>query len=286
MRRAVTLACCMAVILSSAIAHAGPRDVNFVANPGFEAHEGGVAAQWEPVGDGYEVAQGEGRDGGACLHFTSDDPESILGAKQVIELDPPVQHPIVVSGWSRCRQVTGIDYCVWLDVHYADGTPLWGQRASFAHSAHDWQQAEFVFDPVKPIASIETFVLFRRMVGEAWVDDVRVALAPFELADVRAAGGLTAPGSVETLALANMPARWRVEVFRHGSVVAAHTGEGTSQRVSFAPEQYPALLPPGDVQVRVAATDRRLGERITRVDEVNTMPDAPVEYGLWTASSM
>lgn len=267
-------------LVAATLAHAGPRDRNFLRNPGFEAQEGELAAHWEPAGEGYELALGEGRNGGACLHFASDDDQRILGARQVIEFDPPVEHPIALSGWSRCRQATGIDYCVWLDVHYADGTPLWGQRAEFTHGSHGWERAEFVFTPAKPVASIEAFVLFRGMTGEAWVDDVRVGLALFDFERVRAIGGLTGPGSVEVQAAVNMPARWRIELFRDGSVIAAETGEGRSQRVSFAPE-----LPAGPAQVRIAATDTALGERITRVVNVNTRGPAG-EFGLWTESSM
>lgn len=224
----------VAMVTVAAAAHAGPRDRNYLANPGFERTEGDRATAWQPAALGYELAMGAGRGGGNCLHFRSDDPTLKFGALQVIELDPPIAHPIVVSGWSKCRDASGIDYCIWLDVHYDDGTPLWGQRASFTRGTHDWEHAQFAFTPARPVARIEAFVLFRQMTGEAWVDDVHVGLAPFGFERLRAVGGLTGPGSAELSAAVNMPARWRVELVRDGMVVAARTGSGRTQRVSFA----------------------------------------------------
>ena len=276
----------VAMMVAAAAAHAGPRSENFVVDPGFEEMAGGFAANWEATGDGCEVAVGEGRGGGNCLHFA---PASTLekpGARQVIEFDPPIMHPIVVSGWSRSVAAAGIDYCVWLDVHYADGTPLWGQRASFMRGSHDWQFAEFSFRPEKPIASIEVFALFREMSGEAWIDDVRVGLAPFEFDRMRAAGGLTGPGSVELFASATMPASWRAEVFRDGAVIAAKSGSGQSQRMTFSPAETPPLLPAGPCQLRIAAVDDALGERITRVIGLDTSAPPDRGYGLWTEPAM
>lgn len=276
----------MGLIVLTATAHAGPREENFVRNPGFEEIADGFATHWEPVGDGYSIAIGEGRGGGNCLYFAPATEHEKLGARQVITFEPPIQHPIVVSAWSKSRAAEGIDYAFWLDVHYADGTPLWGQRASFNRGTHDWQYSEMIFYPQKPIASIEAFALFREMKGVAWMDDVRVALAPFEFDRLRVAPGLIGPGGVEVFASATVPATWRVEVFRDGAVIASKTGAGGTQRLSFTPGEFPDLLPAGPCEVRIAATDDLLGERITRVIEVDTTAPASRDYGLWTERSM
>ncbi len=276
----------LALLVAVGAAHAGPRGANFVTNPGFEAVEGGLAAGWQPTGQGYTIATGEGRGGGNCLYFAPASDLEKRGARQVIDFDPPIMHPVTVSGWGRSAGAEGIDFDVWLDVHYSDGTPLWGQRASFNRGTHDWQYAEYTFRPDKPIARIEVFALFREMKGVAWIDDVRVALAPFELGRVQVLGGLTGPGSVEVFASASMPARWRVEVVRDGSVLATKSGAGQSQRMSFSPAETPALLPAGPCQVRIAATDEVLGERITQVIDTDTSAPPDRGYGLWTELAM
>ena len=44
-----------------------------------------------------------------------------------------------------------IDYSLYLDLVYADGTPLWGQTAPFATGTHDWQRRQVVVFPEKPV---------------------------------------------------------------------------------------------------------------------------------------
>ena len=58
----------------------------------------------------------------------------------------------------------GRDYDVYLDLHYADGTPLWGQIARFQAGTHGWQQAIFDFMVAKPVKTIEVHVLFLSLI--------------------------------------------------------------------------------------------------------------------------
>ncbi|MBD3293486.1 MAG: DUF4091 domain-containing protein [Armatimonadia bacterium] len=275
MRRSVLI---LMSFLICVAAYAGPRDRDLIANPGFEAVQGDLAEGWEPVLLGYDVAVGEGRDGGNAIHFAPDNDEQKFGARQIIEFDPPVKHTIVVSGWSRCEGAEGIDYSFWLDIHYADGTPLWGQRASFNRGTHDWEYAEHVVYPEKPIASIEAFALFREMSGEAWMDDLTVRLAPFRFDRMRVADGLTGPDSIEVQASTTVDSRWRVEVVADGAVIEAREAEGRSIRESFHD-----LADGGEL--RISATDTVFGERITQVQPVRPDEDAP-GYGLWVEPSM
>jgi hypothetical protein len=270
------------------VAFGGPRDVNYVSNPGFEEVAEDKAAGWDLYGEGYELLVGEGREGGNCLKCTSTDQQAVYGAKQVIILDPPVKHPFVVSAWSKCEGAQGVDYSFWLDVHYNDGTPLWGQRAAFDQGTHDWQYAEAIFEPAKPVAEIEAFVLFRRMTGAACFDDLQVSLAPFEFGKVRVLGGLSGGGCIDAFASVTMPAKWQIEILRGGRTVFAQEGQGPWQRVSWdGTDGQGNRLPAGNYALRLSAVDDLLGERIETSREVNTMgAGAAGRYGLWTESSM
>ncbi|HUS79810.1 MAG TPA: hypothetical protein VM283_01000, partial [Armatimonadota bacterium] len=273
--------------LMSLPALAGPRDVNYIVNPGFEETGDGLATGWSPYGEGYELVR-EGRDGGWCIKCTSATGDQVLGAGQDIVFDPPVQHPIVVSGWSKAADAEGYDYCLWLDVHYADGTPLWGQKALFPRGTHDWAYAENTFTPVKPVARIQAFVLFRRMKGTAWFDDVRISLAPLQFGRVTALGGFTGPGRIEAVASVSLPSAWRTEISSGGRAVFTQEGEGLAQRISWkGRDQAGEPVPPGRCTISFSATDKLLGETIEQTREVDSTGAQPGrQYALWTESSM
>ncbi len=276
-------------LLIPALALAGLREVNHVANPGFEdaAQDPALARGWARYGEGYEFVR-EGRDGGWCLRCRSEDGKRTLGAAQALTFDPPVQHPFLVSGWSKAEAVEGGEYSVYLDVHYADGTPLWGQQALFQRGSHDWAYGENVFTPAKPVARIQVFVLFRRAKGTAWFDDIRVSLAPLRFTRATALGGFTGAGRVEAQAAVSLPSAWRAEVSRQGRVVFTQQGEGLSQRLSWDGRDADGQpVPPGPCRVRFSATDRLLGETVTWCRDVDTVGAQPGRhYALWTESSM
>ena len=57
------------------------------------------------------------------------------GVTQTVVLNQQRPEPIVAVAWSKAEGVTGSpdnDYALYLDLVYADGTPLWGQTAPFA----------------------------------------------------------------------------------------------------------------------------------------------------------
>lgn len=285
-----------ALILTAAIlppwlfplaAPAGPRDLNQLVNPGFEEQAGGMARGWTRHGEGYELVR-EGRDGGWCIRCSSTSGRQTLGAAQEFAFDPPVQHPLLISGWSRAADVTGGEYSVYLDVHYADGTHLWGQQALFARGTHEWAPAGHVFTPDKPVARIQTFVLFRHARGTAWFDDIRVSLAPQRFTRTTVLGGFTGEGRIEAMASASLPSRWRAEVRCAGRVVFTQACEGTTQRISWdGRDPQGRTVPAGACTVSFAATDRLLGETIVWSNEIVTSGAQPGRhYAFWTESSM
>ena len=85
------------------------------------------------------------------------------------------QDPLVVRGWSRAESVSGspdAGYSLYVDLTYADGTPLWGQTANFRCGAHDWELRELVIAPTRPVRSLTVYCLFRGHTGRVWFDDV------------------------------------------------------------------------------------------------------------------
>ena len=94
------------------------------------------------------------------------------GRWKTFTYDRPDKTPIVFGGWSRAESVTSPDYCVYLDVHYADGSKDWGRRADWRRGTHGWEETLAVCLPKRPVAKIEAFVLNRGGTGKAEFRDV------------------------------------------------------------------------------------------------------------------
>ena len=263
-------------------ASAVERGANLLLNNGFE-NEGG----WTAVGDGFkidcQVAHG-GRQSMRCEGATL---ESTHGACQVITLDPPVKHPFRISAWSRTKNAeVGQDYDIYLDVFYADGTPLWGQTASFQPGTHDWQKSEFSFEVPKPVKRIEVFVLFRKAKGTVWFDDLDVSLAPFTFTQMRVLPDLFGAGTLTVLGNASQPAQWRATLEGPGLRLEA-SGERLPIRCIWTNAVLPATASPSQSRLRVSATDSLLGQTITLEQPVTLQAAGKREtYVLWTESSM
>jgi hypothetical protein len=92
------------------------------------------------------------------------------GVWQHVELNQKAPQPIVASVWSQARGVSGgrdSDYSLYLDLQYADGTPLWGQTANFATGTHDFERREVMVLPEKPVKSVSFYLLLRGHSGRA-----------------------------------------------------------------------------------------------------------------------
>ncbi|MBC7287580.1 MAG: discoidin domain-containing protein, partial [Armatimonadetes bacterium] len=138
-------------------------------------------APWSPVGDGASIDT-PGRGGaGQCLKVTATREGQYVGATQQVALNHDRPRPIVVSGWSRAKGVTGEpdkDYSIYVDVYYTDGSALYGNTFNFACGTHDWQFGEVRIEPQKPIRVVNVYLLMRgKHTGTAWFDDIHVALA-------------------------------------------------------------------------------------------------------------
>jgi hypothetical protein len=99
--------------------------------------------------------------------------EGILS--QTVTLDQKQPAPIIASGWSKAENASGApdgNYAVYLDLAFADGTPLFGQIAPFACGTHDWEYQQVVVKPEKPIKSLTVNAIFRYRTGTVWFDDL------------------------------------------------------------------------------------------------------------------
>ncbi len=117
----------------------------------------------------YEL--GFARDGEAFVCDNGADAKARRGVSQTVVLNQSTPEPIVAIASSKAEGVTGSPdsgYSIYLDLQHEDGTPLWGQTASFDVGTHDWQQRRVVVVPEKPVKSVAMYLLFRGHGGKAW----------------------------------------------------------------------------------------------------------------------
>jgi hypothetical protein len=120
--------------------------------------------QWLAYGKGYVM---EGEDF-VCTNPVADGPQT-SGARQTVILNQVEPAPIIAEVSSAAEGVDGgqdSNYSLYLDLQYQDGTPLWGQVATFATGSHDWQKGKVVIFPEKPVRSVSVYLLFRGHTGE------------------------------------------------------------------------------------------------------------------------
>ena len=152
--------------------------MELLTNGDFERAPAGGLADWVAGPKGFVVATGQGRRGSQGLYCHNPEATGWYGASQTLVLNRTNVFPLVVRGWSRALAVAGSsdnDYALYVDLVYADGTPLWGQTANFQTGTHDWQQRQLVVLPEKPVKSITLYCLFRNHAGEVWFDDVSLS---------------------------------------------------------------------------------------------------------------
>ncbi len=92
------------------------------------------------------------------------------GFSQTLHLNQQRPIPILASVDSRATDAGGAsdsDYSLYLDIVYADGTPLWAQHAVFHTGTSSWQTRQVLVSPERPIRDVNVYLLFRRHTGKA-----------------------------------------------------------------------------------------------------------------------
>jgi len=223
---------------------------NLLLNPGFEELQGGRPVAWRNWEAGFQPAPGEGRDGSAAATCVWQKEGEQHGASQTVTLNQEKPTPIIVRAWSKAREVSGTadrEYALYCDLEYTDGTPLWGQVASFDVGTHDWQQREVMILPAKPVRSITVHCLFRGHRGQVWFDDA-------ELHQLAAAAGSAILDGVPVVPEAQ-PSVGGAEMKGAGLVLRAGPEQGTVSRVIVGATELAPGVGPGGFLVRDVAAN-------------------------------
>lgn len=94
------------------------------------------------------------------------------GVFLVYYFKPAVSGKIVISAESKISEVpagktlSASGYAIYVDVAYADGSRKFGVISPFKYANHDWEKAELVFNPEKPVARLNVHLLFRNAYGK------------------------------------------------------------------------------------------------------------------------
>lgn len=121
--------------------------------------------QARPYGKGF-IREGE-------FYVCDNGPDAAAqrGVMWSVELNQKKAAPVVASAWAKAEGMEGAadsDFSLYLDLVYADGTPLWGQVASFdSDSATGWHSREVIVTPDKPIRRLSYYLLLRNHAGKA-----------------------------------------------------------------------------------------------------------------------
>jgi len=119
---------------------------------------------WRPWQRGFQ------REGELFVCDNGSDAKAQRGAGQTVVLNQKTPQPIVAAAESKAQGITGSadnDYSLYLDLLYADGTPLWGQAAPFMTGTHDWQRRQVTVVPEKPVKQVSFYMLLRGHGGKA-----------------------------------------------------------------------------------------------------------------------
>lgn len=131
---------------------------------------------WAAYGAGFTFDPENPHSGTTALRCANEPGGAGQGASQTVQVNQTEPRPLKISGWSRAQDVEtgGQDwqYSIYVDLRYTDGTSLFMRIAPFARGTHDWQYAETIVQPEKPVASAGYYVFIRNIGGTVWFDDL------------------------------------------------------------------------------------------------------------------
>jgi hypothetical protein len=117
------------------------------------------------------------RDGEVYVCDNGTDGKAQHGVSWSVDLNQHVAAPVIASAWAKAEGqegATGADFSLYLDLQYMDGTPLWGQVASFdTDSESGWHRREVIVTPDKPVKRVSYHLLFRNRTGRALFKEPR-----------------------------------------------------------------------------------------------------------------
>ena len=154
-----------------------PASANRLKNAGFESGGGVAVDGWGRWEGGYTADANVARSGRQSLRLKSDVTNAPAGAHQSVALNQKTVTPLIVRGWCKTEKVGGDRFgcCLYVDIYYADGTKLYGQKVPFDHGRDGWQFREVRIETTKPARSVSVYTMLRGATGVAWFDDVVLA---------------------------------------------------------------------------------------------------------------
>ncbi|NOY81954.1 MAG: hypothetical protein GXP31_13235 [Kiritimatiellaeota bacterium] len=167
------------VVFASALTGRAATGPNLLTNGDVE----NGATGWEKIGKGFAIDVAVAHRGKTSLRCSNAAREEISGARQLLELNQRVPVPLVMRGWSRARDVSGIPdagYSLYCDVEYTTDTrpgrvDVPGLTVQFQTGTHDWVFGERTILPAAPIKWVKFYALFRRNhTGTVWFDDLYI----------------------------------------------------------------------------------------------------------------
>lgn len=294
---------CVICLMSGGFLFAGaenllPADRANLLKDGSLETWGEAGSQWAAYCGGGTACK-EAHSGTRAVRIENLDGE-YYGIRQKITFDPPIFEPLRFGGHAKIdaanpfAPVPGVagDFNVYVDAYYEDGTPLWGVKANFDPEITDWQCAESVLVPAKPLKEIDFIVLFRKVSGTVTFDDFFLEVLRPELESAALTGGTFGPGSVTFFG------KWNLAQTFHPEVKAELTliGNGTEKPL---PELRPLpgnrgffqTYPEGTVPTGKQTFRLTVREKEKKLSEKTLVCDVPetgeaTRYFVWTESSM
>ncbi len=216
---------------------------------------------WRRFETGYSVDHSTAHTGKACARVSLSRPDAQAGIYQSVQIRSNRLAPLVISGWSKAREVSGSPgsgYSLYVDIIYEDGTPWWGQNVPFKTGTHDWQRVELKIIPQKPIRRLTVYGLFRGHTGTVWFDDFSVQqvaagkkMSLFDGVLVEA----QSVGEAESVDSGRVLIRDAADDSRHIRLVSSLRSLSGSRQVSVP-----------EMQLEVTVTKRRVFQKVWRVD--------------------
>jgi hypothetical protein len=162
----------MTIILAAAMMSSNQAQDGSVIKKALRLDQGGESLLKANAWTGYQ--KGFVKDGDTFVCDNGADTRAQRGLSQTVTLNQTKPEPVIATAWSKAEGVGGgrdSDYSLYLDLLYTDSTPLWGQVDSFNVGTHDWEKAQVIVFPEKPVARVSFYMLLRGHAGKAWFRD-------------------------------------------------------------------------------------------------------------------
>ena len=281
---------CILLALSGVLGFPLFAQQNELMNPGFEDYKKETPTGWKIIypNSQYRLDKEIVHSGNTAIAVERKKGTPYFGLQQEIIYKKPNTLPILFGGWSKAENIIGqVDYNIYLDLYYADGSNAWAIKSFWGTGTFDWRHTFSCYRPAKPVAKIKYNIFIRNDVaGKAWFDDFELRRGEPDVQIGAVTMESTAPLSqngffIEGMFFRNVNYKAILQDDA-GNELLVHNGTGSEIRWFAEPEKKAAKL-----QVQVSAN----GKSKTYTYPVNVNPRLPrnpvkENYQVWTADSM